>query len=278
MQAFLIVLGVIAIVLLLASCGGGASNASPSFPPPSVFRSDLYYCYYGSLEYQLRETVDHVNLFMAAAWGGPAEQLSELIAATNAGIPTMVALDDITYLDNSEQLIRERFASFQQAGVLSNIVAVYPKDEPKFSSEVVVATNTMIRKVMAEFGMTAKVAVIYVADSNTWPGIESFDWVGFDRYDVGDKIFTNGDFAMLKSRLTPQQKIILVPGGASIWKNDPTQFFNKAQADSQIILIMPFVWFDPPVPDPQSLTAGIRSNGMAPIYKSIGEKIKNPPK
>jgi hypothetical protein len=101
---------------------------------------------------------------------------------------------------------------------------------------------------------------------NGTPGIGSFDWCGFDNY--GTPIFTNGDYDRFVAKLTPNQRVTLVPGGADPWRDNPAPFNAKAQSDSRVVLILPFLWMDNPDP------TNIEHNGMAPQYRAVGAPIK----
>ncbi len=72
--------------------------------------------------------------------------------------------------------------------------------------------------------------------------------------------------------LKPGQKMILVPGGASPWKTDPTAFYNYAQTEPTVIGIIAFSWLD----YENKPNVGIRVNGMAKAYCEVAEKIKSP--
>ena len=278
-------------LLLLTACGGGGGNAEPNLPTPATYRTDLKYTYYGQMAetgMQLSETIDHINMVFASRWWGPHQQLAEIILATNAGIPVILDMPEpyqSTYGVNdpfdlvaAEVRVRARFAQLRTAGVLSNIPVIYMVDEPElygWTAQNQIDTNAMMRRVMTEFDMTAKLAVVYsIRAFGSWPGIETYDWVGFDAYDAGTRIFNPGaEYDQLKAVLKPHQKIILVPGGCDKWRTDPTQFSNKAHQDFQVALVLPFVWRDNTDPA-NGAFAGIRSNGMAPAYKAVGLSIK----
>jgi len=261
-------------LLLLASCGGGGKAPEPNIPAPVVLRTALLFGYYGQMAdgAQLGETIDHVNLVMASRWWGPAQQMTDVIQATNAGIPVMLDMPE-----NSEQEVRQRLNEFKTAGVLHNIIAIYRYDELDIngpSASVVREANATLRRVAAELGVAPKLATIYsVRAVGSWPAIDSWDWVGVDEYDAGARIFTNGTYDSLKQSLRPEQKILLIPGGCDKWRTDPTQFMNKAQQDLQVAVILPFVWRDNTDPA-NGAFAGIRSNGMAPAYRAVGLQIK----
>jgi len=287
------------ILILLVIAGAIAyfvthkKAAEPNIPVPTTLRTDLLFGYYGSypaypgIPSQLDETVDHINLFFASRWYGPDSQLDQMSKATHAGIPIMLDMPEPYQIDYNinipfdivaaEIRVRNRFQQLQQANILQNIIAIYPVDEPElfgWTAEQVIDTNAMIRRVLSEFNHTAKIAIFYTA-SWKWTGVQSFDWVGFDNYGPGAKIFTNGDYEKLLAVLRPDQQTMLIPGGCDIWHEHPAQWFNKAQQDTRVAVLMPFVWRDNTDPE-QDATIGIRSNGLAEEYRAVGLKIKNP--
>ena len=264
------------LILLLASCGGGSGGSYTNSPPPTVQRTEpLNYGYFGSHPTQLDETKDHVNLYMAMDWDGEAEQIAQMQRAKALGIPNLLYLPE-AYL--SEDATRNRLKALSALDLLGNVKAAYLYDEPDlagFSAQQVNTATALARRVLAEFGLSIPLAVIYTG-RETYPGIESYDWIGFDAYGEREQIFSNGKYDRLKSKLRPDQRIILVPGGADVWRQDPSAFLAKAQSDPQVTLIMPFIWRD--LADPANgAMLGIRSNGLAPAYRAIGKTITGKP-
>jgi len=256
--------------IVLVACSGKETPAPPAnIPPPAYLRTDLLYAYFGSNVEQIEETKDHVNAHMVMNWGGNENQLQGMISAVKAGMKLIV---EIPQAYEGESTLRLRFNTFQENGLLEHVIMWYPVDEPEkqgYDEQKVLNANNLLRTVSTEHGLKIPIGVIYSADFN-FPGISSYDYVGFDNYDAGDKIFTNGQFMRLKQLLKPEQKIILVPGGANPWKNDPEQFFNVAQRDMQVGLLMPFLWVD------HGGGIGIRSNELRQVYWSKGMKISFP--
>lgn len=264
----------------LISCGGGGNGSVEEIPPGHSLRADLNYCYYGSKTYQLAEVFSHTTCAMVTYWEGEELFFANASNAKNLGLDLILELPH-AYLDNPEMQIRNFFFRLQSLGLLSSVIAFYPIDEPDVNIKdgdptlIIREKNSLIRRVMLEFPELsgAKLAVIY-ANSNDFPGVETYDWVGFDDYDNGERIFTNGQYQSLKDALRPDQKIILVPGGASKWNQHPEAFRRKAQLDNQVTLVMPFIWVD--LADPKNgAFAGIRSNGLAPAYIEVGTEIKS---
>lgn len=283
------------VAAVLSSCGGGSSPPA-DLPKPTTLRTDLYYGYYGSYSSrmllgenqgdQLTEVKDHTNLFMASRWGGPAEQITQLQEATAAGMAIVLDFPEpyeIQYgttaprdLVAAEIRVRTRLKQLNDLGLLKNVVSLYPQDEPEqfnIGNDWINETNAMIRRVAAEFSFTPKLSVFYTYKQQ-WPGISTYDWVGFDNYDQGDKIFTDGSYNAMKAKLRPDQSIMLIPGGCDKWRNQPEQFYYMAQNDKQVKVLMPFLWRDNADPG-AGAGRGIRSNGLDFVYRQTGLKIKN---
>lgn len=278
-----VILGVFLIAaLILAGCAKLFHDKLPpvDIPAPLVLRKDLLMSYYGAV---VHETVNHTNLFFAGTWHGQDHQLREVIAAHNAGLPIILDVADQMALpwepDGPRQRLRDRLQQIKEVGAIGSIIAFY-FDEPdlqgRMSEADVISMANVMRSVAAPFGITPKIAMVYT-NGQTWPGISVLDWAGFDSYGSGDQIFVNGEYAALKAHLRSDQRIILVPGGAKPWAQSPTQFFNMAQADEQVIALLPFAWTGGNESGKASgWDAGIRSNGLTAEYTAIGLKIKNP--
>lgn len=289
-RAFLrLLVSAIASVVLYACGGGGGGGAagspSPLPPAPTTLRTDLYFGYYGTMADPttggtVSEVASHANLAWVMGWGNYPDAMQNFVAdlalARQLGLKTVLGVP-VSYVAPAEMNTRNFFTALRNVGVLdSNIVALYPIDEPDGASkseEEIAATNAMIRKLVAEeFPELSKaaLAVIYTG-GREWPGIETYDWVGFDDYNHGDLVLTNDTWRDMKNRLRPTQRIIVVPGGANPWRMRPDAFFNVAQSDLQVIALVAFKWFD----GGDGLGTGIRSNGMAPQYIAAGLRIKN---
>lgn len=261
-----------------SSCGGGSDINL--IPAPTIFRHDLYYGYYGSDDAQVDQTSGHVNLAWEMRWDGDAAAIKRL---QTHHLPTVLSVQWPLYGESTKALpdavagLRALFDQYRASGVLQQIIVLYPIDEPDgrgFNDPDVLVGNSLLRGVAAEYAELSgvKLGVIY---STHWsfPGISSYDWVGFDDYGQRSGIFVNGEYDRLKNTLRPNQRIILVPGGADPWKQDPTEFFNMAENDPQVVALVPFIWIDN---YGQSTHLGIHSNGMATIYHLIGLQIVSP--
>ena len=265
----------ILLTLLLASCGGGSGGNAP--PQELVQRTDgLYFTYYGGEQGQVAAVAEHTNLMHSIPWDGPDVQIAEMQQAKARGIGIMLDLPEAWSTGTSEIAVRARFQQLQALDLISSVKAIYPVDEPDLAglgTNQIGTTNAMIRRVMAEFGMNVPIAVIYSA-SFTWPGIQHYDWVGFDNYDAN--IFGNGDYNRLKAVVRKDQRILLVPGGADKWRQDPAPFLAQAQKDGQVIAILAFIWRDNSDPA-RGASLGIKSNGMKRAYCAAGRTAINRP-
>jgi hypothetical protein len=128
----------------------------------------------------------------------------------------------------------------------------------------VIEANKALRAVAAEFIELKNVplAVIY-SERGSRPGISSYDWVGIDAYAMGSKILGK-PYAKLRKLLTSKQRLLLVPGGADPWREDPAPYFKRAASDPKLVGVVAFLWFDNAAPD---VGLGIRSNGLAAKYR-----------
>jgi hypothetical protein len=265
---------VVLILIGVASCGGGSD---PQVPPPTTLRTDLKVGYYGSEKDQPRETRDHVNIFFEAQFDGQQraiENINYMQMPTILSVTPQLFNEKNRLLPDGEQRLREFFKLLAPSGILRYVTYLYPLDEPDIlntpAAEVIEAAR-ISRKVAAEFGFNPRLFVIYGA-AFTWQGSETFDLIGFDNYSAGAKIFFNGDYAKLKAIKRPNQKLALIPGGAGPWEQDPVSFYNTANSDPDVEMIISFVWFDSTSAG-QGYTTGIRSNSRRGDYCRMGKLI-----
>ena len=266
---------------ILAACGGGGGPEAPASVPVALGdhavtdKRTLLYGYYGTCPTCQAEVRDHVNFVHVLTTDNLTETVRQLTEARQSGLANVVlGVQQVYYSADPEATARALFTTLSGANVLDHIVALYPRDEPDLagdSDEKVTAMNLTLRRVMAEFPALrdTRLAVIY-SGRQTWPGLATYDWVGFDDYNAREGIFVDGLYTDLKLRLRPDQGIILVPGGADPWRQDPQPFLDAARSDPQVVAIMPFIWFDYAAPD---VGKGIRSNGMRGAYCQAGKSI-----
>ena len=252
-------------------------------PVPTVLRTDLLYGYYGCLNEQVAETINHINLFMDSQFNGPDKTVQNILAAK---LPTML---DVSYQvfafppggqlrilsPQAEPNLRAYFLMLQSKGALRSIKFIYPLDEPNISMEIpadLLTGITIIKRVAAEFPEI--VGVKYVAIYSTaapYVALDQYDIIGIDNYDEKSGILTGPEYTSLKAHLLPGQKTILVPGGAARWSQDPVPFVNFAETNPEVAIVMPFLWFDSK--DGSDSTLGIRSGPLKQVYINAGKLI-----
>jgi hypothetical protein len=216
------------------------------------------YCYYGEYADQLNEVKDHVQLYHVVPWG--QDQAKKIQECKEAGLPVMYSPANL-----DPERLREDFLYLRTLGLLDQIKFLYPCDEPNFNPP---PNIRQVKSVAAEFPELSdvKYAVIYAGTNQNWIDLHEYDYVGIDSYDRQEHVL-NLDMLDLRKALLPSQKMILVPGGASPYHNDPRPFFKRALEDDKVGMVCAFAWFDPSVPD-KTFSAGIRSNGMKSLYEN----------
>lgn len=249
------------LLLALTACGGGGGGSSPPEGQPAPSRPGLFYGYYGSCLGCYAATKDHVNLLMEVpSWTGLASAINDM---NLSGLPT------ILYTPTDAPSLTYLLTELRNANVLRYVVALYPLDEPNGMADAdvmsIVATQRAVASQFVELS-NVKMAVIY-GPGPELPGLSGFDWVGFDDYNAGDGAAA-GELTDFEARLLPGQRVILVPGGADPWRTDPAAFYNRAQLDSLVLIIMPFIWQD------YTGGKGIADNGEAYVYRPYGLLIK----
>lgn len=282
--------------LLLSGCGWfghrGAQQPQQPTPTPTIpapvetpaalpARRGLQFGYFGSDDAQVSETADHVT-FLMPAWSDDASQIARALAAN---MPVCLVVEDALfapgvpsrYLGNAlaDALLRAKFDAWRAAGALQLVRYLYVCDEPerdkKLTDADMRAAIITLRGVMGEFPelAAARLWVIF-GDQESYPAIDLLDDVGCDAYGAGADILT-GQYQRLKPYLRPDQGLILVPGGASPWRQDPRPFLDYANADPQVVAMVPFIWLDQ---WGGTTNRGIRGNGMRGVYSDVGQAIK----
>lgn len=291
MKLFLLGCG-LGACLLLAGCGssggggggGGVPIPIPIDPPPVIApsRKGLYFGYFGDNDGQIDETADHTNILFEPFWDGGVP--GAVARMQRAQQPTILAIDKQLfttdsprqYLGSTEAKLRlvELCDTLLAAGVLKYVVAFYVIDEPDIP-EVNIPTDILklacldcrqVAQLYAEL-QNVKLAVTY--GRSDYRAVGAFDWVGLDNYGAGAGVLSQ--FDNLRMQLSAEQRVILIPGGADPWKQDPLPFYEYAQTVPQVVLLLPFIWIDYYGYGPN---LGVRSNGMAPYYRMVGKAIK----
>lgn len=244
---------------------------------PATKRTDLYYGYFSCLDNQVAETKDHVNIFMDSQFDGPDKCIQNILDAQ------MDTILDIQYQlfeksanilvirPNAEQILTDFLNLLKLKGALKFVKIIYVADEANNTTTLEMLSESLkiTKTVVAKFSELAdiKYGMIYAADK-PFIGQELFDYIGFDDYDKKSTVLVN-QYEILKKSLLPGQKTILVPGGA--YGQDPMPFVNFAEANSEVGILMPFLWFDDKNGSVGAL--GIRSNANKQSYIDAGKFI-----
>lgn len=280
-------LALVAMATILAGCGGGGgpSVSGPINPAPAV-RRDLLVGYYGGRLDTVLENGADVNLHWATGWAGSGtwhlDVATELAHARAAGIRNIVLAlpHGLVWQPNAADEVRFQLVRLQQAGALDGWESIwlYPSDEPELvengahSDAEVTAMVSWLREVMRGFPALsgAPVGVIYACSSGQRPGIASFDVVGCDSYDARCDVFFRY-YPDLLSKMRPEQRLMVVAGGADPWRQDPACFEAHAHSNKRVAALIGFIWQDRAAP---GVGAGIRSNGLRRLYCEAGRKVR----
>jgi hypothetical protein len=248
-ERFILATILVVVVLLVAACGGGSSEAAVA---PD--RTDLLYGYFGDCDTCVAETRGHANLAMVMGWGAPGAMQRHVAEAVAAKQQILLAVCWACGVEN----LRWQFGVLGAA--LSEVVALYPMDEPDvagMSASDVCAMVAMVRGVAMEFPALAGVAIAAVYGSKGTAGSECFDWIGRDNYGTGPIVPIR----------TAGQRVILLPGGADPWREDPAAFIDVANRTPAVVMILPFLWRDP------NTGRGIATNGLGQTYCQAGVRV-----
>lgn len=246
-------------------------------------RDSIYFGYYGDMAYQLEETKDHINLVWIAAWDRHPQSwvdcmFERIIQASIAGKKSVIMMTNDTYVDrklNSKALEELDDLLYKLSGTnyLKDVVAIYPTDEPdgsEITSDEIAKTNSSIRNIMGKYPALKNTALaVFYTGSEKYPGIQYYDWVGYDEYHKGEKAL-GAKYNRMVSKLRMDQRTMIIPGGCDKWRQDPRPFVDFAQANPRVVAVVPFIWIDQADPSNPDVGHGIRSNGLKEIYKEAG--------
>ena len=274
------------LVLLLSAIGGYVAYKKYYGPDtympekPTVLRKDLHFGYYLSSEDSIAAVATHSSFIFEPNWG----TISGLIRRVQShGLPVVLCVTRECFGDfDSSELsphiganLRALFDALRKDSVLDRIAVIYPIDEPDgrhVSHETMSICAQTIKSIAAEYAELAnvKLGVIY-STHMTYPGIDEFDIIGLDKYGMGSNVLISKEFKELNKRRQPHQKIILVPGGAEPWKQNPEAFERYAHLHPEVIGIIAFLWID--YTENGETFKGIGSNGMAQTYVELGKRL-----
>ncbi len=256
--------------------------------PCPVQPTQLYFSYYGGMQ---EEIFDYENMVFATTWGHDQTDwiVDAMTRAKAKGITAAIcSVDYLVYTNaagggrklymgaaQATPKITAFFDTLKAAGLLDMVKALYPIDEPDLygipASDIQEA-NANLRAVAANYPELKgiKLSVTYSGNRN-WVGLEYYDWVGIDHYEDGSFILLS-QYPQLIEQLTPKQRLVVVPGGANPWRTPIEPFYEYAQQEPRVVLIMPFIWQDNYGNGNQ---LGIQGNGLAPSYNAVATQIRN---
>ena len=259
---------------------------------PQPPRTDLLYGYFSGSACgpYASEQQGHINLWWATDCMGSgvwANEMQNSLAAGRAAGATTAVLSlwspVMVFGSDAETNARNWFTDLAATNALDGFstIVIYPVDEPEqnkpgqpaVSDQEMLQALQMLRGVIAGIPKLAqaKFGVFYNCNSGSRPGLSSFDWIGCDNYDAGcnaiDQLTDpNGNF-----QIRSDQRYMIIPGGADPWHEDPTCAVQKAQANSRIVAVVPFIWQT--VTDQGNTYRGIRENGMRSAYCQAGRTL-----
>lgn len=281
-----VIILVIVITVILVGCARFTNPGDTNYNGP---RDTVYYGYYGDLSYQYEEVKDHVNTVWIAAWDRHPRSWVDVVhervlQASKDGIKSVIMMTNDTYVNKRFNYIalselEELFNKLDTSNLLDKVVAIYPTDEPDgsgISSEEIAKGNAAIRNVMSKYPALKNTALaVFYTGSEQYQGIQYYDWVGFDEYDIGEKAL-QAKYRRMLTRLRSDQRTMIIPGGCDKWRQDPRPFVDFALENPRVVALVPFIWIDNAAPGNDDVGLGIRSNGLANLYRDAGRTFLLP--
>lgn len=282
---------IVLLATILTGCGGGGGSAAVA--PPALHRTDLLYGYFGSadnpagpwlpptpgLPDSTVETAAHVNVVMTNGWcdwatsAGRQSCADRALRTINEGRTLgvhrfIVSVDFLLWnADGSTRPgavgeVQAFLLTIGRAGALDDVVAVYPMDEPNTRIGGGAAqrdTFLALHAMLAQLPETAHIAMmaIYAPLRFGTLNMDVFDWIAVDDYEAGTNVFAEIE------QIPAGKHRWLVPGGAAPWLADPAPYRAYADAHSEVMGIMPFLWID-------HSQAGIRNAPTHQAYVTLG--------
>lgn len=264
--------------IVLSGCGGGgggAPSAPPTSPssPPVVRTTPIENGYFGYFDGEAVETSSYVSYAFLMDWGNwdtdeeaiGLRIIAQLQEAKSRGITkAIVAVGFLTWTNTYQikpisklQAFRDRLKTL---GLYDMIETIYPIDEPDVAMKLHGLTEINLITGVANAAIVfndKKLMVIY-GDSGGFPAQSHYDIVGKDKYGHG----------VVTIPLLTGQTEALVVGGANPWREDPNPAIDYAKAHPEVSHIVNFLYGD-------YSDKGIKNNGMEPIFKAAGLRLKN---
>ena len=282
-------MNIIILLIVIALAAGLAwqwyTHRPQYMPPlPAALRGGLHMLYYGPVD----GCEDHVTEAFELNWGGAADTAAKM---RRHGLPTWLTLSgecfspgDFRPLADAEQRVWSTLQTLKAAGVLAQVIVLYPLDEPDghgVSDAEMLAMCDTLRKVAGQFPelVGVKLAATYSMGQGqpVLPGFYAMDLVGYDNYGLGSNIFTSAEFGSMRSVLAPHQQYFSLPGGGDPWRQPIEAFRREANNDPLCYGVCAFMagvrHDDPKNPN----MPGILINGMLPSYRAVGLEIKGNP-
>ncbi|UNK50558.1 hypothetical protein MNR01_06005 [Lysobacter sp. S4-A87] len=261
-----------------------ANNTVPpdiSFQPDNYAHTNITYVYSGSDPYNWDATILR-EVGLAKGYGNKA-----IVSVTSYVFDTTISnayrIDPFAAAQFNALVDKLIAAGYLVPGnpEASTVAAFYPVDEPEryglsdymgFPSPALSMAVEVIRANPATHNFPIA-AVVSGAYGPVVQGMGLFDWVGLDHYPGNDGDYRNA-LTTFYTHVRQDQKIIIVPQAAygtdldGEWHN-PEYMHFLAQAESRVILLMPFLWAGQPGVTGVRDIASLRSS-----YTAIGHQVK----
>jgi hypothetical protein len=253
--------------------------------PPAPQRTDLLYGYYGCMDDQVSRVSSHTNLHWESQFQGMIKACKNILEAK-----TFTVLDVSPQImfkfaetgrnyrlhENAQSNLVNMLHFMQTEGALQYVKAICIMDEPNTNvkdAEEFQRAIDLVKSVVYYFPelKDVKYIVIYAAQPRTYDCLYSFHYVGVDDYDKKSQIFVDSTYDDLLMRLHPEQKTVIMPGGA--FGQDPTPFLNFANQSPEVGMIVPFTWLGPMQERDMWVGIGESSNTMQQKYIETGLKV-----
>ena len=151
------------------------------------------------------------------------------------------------------------FGQCQAGGITNDVIGLYPQDEPDVAGMTGPEVTAMCQRVRAAaakyWPIVPPLCCIY--GNEGYPGIASFDVVGRDNYGNGVQTVP----------ISGTQQLMIVPGGADDWREEPYPFVTYAQDNPDVWAVICFYW------DLTGQKPGVKTNGMAAAYIQAGQAL-----
>jgi hypothetical protein len=241
--------------LILSLFGCSVQQEAPKTPQTG---KNIEFFYFGIEDGNIEAVKDHVTAIHIPSWPLQYDQAHYLLAAKNAGLKVILTPKAQTETDLVNDL-----TYWTSLGLTDHIIALY-FDEPDLNKTI---DPQIVRHALLLFPSLAnsRLATSYSTAQNT-PGIEHYDWVAVSAYAEGENALT-GQYAILRAKLSSDQKLMLLVYGSDPWRVHPKPFLDYAMSDDKVAAIIGFTFFSH---DGSDFGAGIGVNGLLPEFRAMG--------